>query len=57
MERLDAYIGSLDSTLQETPVIFEAVGVDVLDRVDFGMVNDVMDIFGIQSGVGNPMRQ
>ena len=54
MERFDADISSLDAALQKAPVVFEPVGVDVLDCVGFGMVDDAMNVLGVQPGIGNP---
>jgi len=54
MKRLDADIGSFDATLQKAPIIFESVGVDVLYGIGPGMVNDVVNVLSVQSGIGYP---
>jgi hypothetical protein len=49
---LDAHIGSVDASLQETPKVFDVVrvniAVNVLDRV----VDDLVRVVGSQSAIG-----
>src|SRR5438034_1688287 len=54
MERFNANVGSLDTTLQQAPIVFESVSVNVLYGVGFGVVNDVMNVLGVQIVVPNP---
>src|SRR5258705_250028 len=44
MERLNAHVGSFQGTLQETPEVFEPVGVDLSVHVCLGMVNDAVNV-------------
>ena len=53
MKRFDAHIGSIDSTLQEAPEVFETIGmnltVDVFDRV----IDNLMGVLRAESTVGH----
>src|SRR5579872_1233619 len=42
MERLDTYVGSLQSAFQEAPEVFESIGVDVAANVPLGVVYHFM---------------
>lgn len=53
MERLDAYVGSLESALQETPEILQSVRVNLPVNVPLGMVNHLMPVVHVlQTVVG-----
>ena len=52
MEWLNTNIGALESPLYETPEIFQSVRVYLPVNVLFGMVNDPMSVFLIQSPIG-----
>src|SRR5579864_520283 len=51
MERFNGNIGSFQSALYQTPKVFESVRVNLPVNVFFGMVNDAMSIFLIQSPI------
>ena len=54
MEWFDAHVGSLESALEETPKVFESVGVDLSVNVAFGVVHDfVHESFFAQPLVGH----
>src|SRR5215212_10514216 len=48
---LNANVSALNAALQETPEVLQAVSVDVPSRVGFGVVNNVVDVLGIQAFV------
>lgn len=48
MEGLNTHIGSFDSAFQQTPVVFESIGMNVLLNVSFGMIDDAVDVFRIR---------
>jgi len=52
MERFNGNIGAFQSALYETPEVFQSVRVYLPVYVLFGMVNDSMSIFLIQSSIG-----
>ncbi len=52
MEWLGADIGAFESALEETPEVFEAVGVDLTVNVTLGMVDDLMHKIFVQSLIG-----
>jgi hypothetical protein len=52
MERLYADVGSLDRALEERPEVLHAVGVDLPLDVLLGVVDDAVDVFGAEVGVG-----
>src|SRR5258708_11211242 len=52
VERLSTDIGSLESAFEETPKVFESVGVDLPIDVSFGVVNDLVDKILVQSLIG-----
>ncbi len=52
MERLGADIGALESPLEETPEVFESIGMNLPVNVAFGMVNDLVDKILVQSLIG-----
>src|SRR2546426_12516318 len=51
MERLDAHVGSTKRTLKQGPEILQAVGVNLPADVGDRMVNDAVDILGVESVV------
>lgn len=51
MKWLDADIGSLQSTLQQTPEIFESVGVDLSMNISLGMIDNLMSIVSRQESI------
>jgi hypothetical protein len=54
MEWLDAYVCSLESTLNQAPEVFQSVGMDLPVNVLFGMVDDlVLKALLLQSHVGH----
>src|SRR5258708_17897151 len=52
MKRFDANIGALQPAFYETPEILKAISVYLPVNVLFGMVNDPMSVFLIQSPIG-----
>src|SRR5579859_982653 len=52
MEWLNTNVGSTESTLKQTPEVFESVSVNLSSYVSFRMVNDFMLKVLIQSFVG-----
>jgi len=52
MERFDANVGALQSALQETPEIFESVGMHLAVHVAFRVVNHVVGIIADETFVG-----
>jgi len=44
VERLDRYVGALDGTLQETPEVLQAVGVNMSVNVRLGVIDDAVDL-------------
>ena len=48
VERFHAHVGSLDSTLEQTPEVFESVGVNLSIHVRLSMVNDLVGESGLQ---------
>jgi hypothetical protein len=54
MEGFDADVGSFQTALQQRPEIFDPIGVHVPAHVLFGMVDHLMNVFSIESGIGNP---
>src|ERR1700730_1054768 len=54
MEWLDAYVCSLESTLNQAPEVFQSVGMDLPVNVLFGMVDNlVLKALLLQSHVGH----
>ncbi len=53
VEQLGADVGSLESALEETPKVFEAVGVDLAINVFFSVVNYLVDKILAQSLIGH----
>src|SRR6267378_1268947 len=51
MERLDAHVGTRNSTLQERPKVFYSVGMDPTVNVLHGMVDDLVLILSMQAFV------
>ena len=49
MEWFGADIGAFETALEETPKVFQSVGVDLPINVTFGMVNDLMNKILVQS--------
>src|SRR5450432_2548029 len=49
VERLNRYIGAIQSTLQETPEVFHSVDVDAATNVALSLVNNLMDVSQIDS--------
>src|SRR3954462_8098927 len=49
MERFNGNIGAFQSAFYEAPKVFESVGVNLPVNVLFGMVNDSMSVFLVQS--------
>ena len=54
MERLDTNVRASDHALEETPIVLQAVRVDVPFDVRFGVVNDLVRVLAIQAVVGLP---
>ena len=52
MERFDRYMRPLDCPLEQAPVIFQPVRVDVALNVALRMVNHLMDVFRAKARVG-----
>jgi hypothetical protein len=52
VERLDANVGSLQSALEQAPVVLKAVCVDIPIHVRNRMVDDLVSIFGFKIIVG-----
>lgn len=52
VERFHAHVGSLDSTLEQTPEVFESVGVNLSINVRLSMVNDLVGESGLQVLIG-----
>src|SRR5947208_4071155 len=53
MERLDVYVGALQSALEQTPEVFEPVRVHLPINVPLGMVNRLVDEVWPQSLIGH----
>src|SRR5271169_1781797 len=53
VERFHAHVGSLDSTLEQTPEVFESVGVNLSINVRLSMVNDLVGESGLQALIGH----
>jgi len=54
MELFHAHVGSLESALQETPEVFEAVGMNLPVNVFFRMVNHlVLESLFLESLIGH----
>src|SRR5262249_12492684 len=51
MERLDADIGSLNASLEQAPKILNTVGVHVPFNVALRVIDELMNVFTIQSGI------
>ena len=51
MERFNGNVGSFESALYEAPEVFQPVRVNLPVNVLFGMVNDSMSVFLIQSPI------
>src|SRR5687767_6916520 len=51
MERFDANVSPLDAPLEQAPEVLQPVRVDRAPRVALGMVDELMNVFVIQSGV------
>lgn len=49
VERLDADVCSLESSLQEAPEVFKGVGVDRATNVLHGMVDGLVDVVAVES--------
>src|SRR5260370_39884511 len=54
MERFDADIGALKTTLEQRPKILNSVRVDIALNVGFGVVNDLVRIVRFEATVTNP---
>ena len=52
MERFNGNIGAFQSALYEAPEVFQPVRVYLPVHVLFGMVNDSMSVFLVQSPIG-----
>ena len=52
MEWLNANVGSLDASLQERPVVFHSIGVNLPMHVSNGMVNDLVRVVPVKVIVG-----
>lgn len=55
VERFDANIGSLETALQQAPVVFEAVGVHVPTHVFVGVVNHFVSELTIEVIIGRQL--
>ena len=51
MEGLNAYIGAAQAALKQTPEVFQAVSVDVANGIGFGVIDDIVREFGLESKV------
>jgi len=54
MERLNTYVGSFQSALQQRPEILNSVRVDIAVYVAFGVIDYLMNVIGIQPVVRTP---
>ena len=52
VEWLNTDISSLDCSLQETPKVFNAIGVNMTSDISLSVVNYFMDILGVQVIIG-----
>jgi hypothetical protein len=52
MERLDTNVRSLESALEETPKVFQAVRVNLAINVPLGMVNHAVRVIAAQTFIG-----
>ena len=52
VERFNIDVSSFDCSLQETPEVFNAIGVNMSFDISLSMVNDFMDILSIQVIIG-----
>lgn len=52
VEGLHADIGALERSLQETPEVLQAVSVDVPLHVALGVIDDVVNVLGIEPVIG-----
>ena len=55
MEWLDRDVGSFQVVFQARPEVFDPVRMDIAYRVGLGMVNNVMNVFAIQSIISDPL--
>src|SRR6266404_3623197 len=51
MERFDTNIGSANGAFQQAPKVFNTVGMHVALNIAFHVVNDLMDVLLIESGI------
>jgi len=49
MERFDRHVGAFQGTLQETPEVLHAVGVDLPIHVCFSVIDHVVNVIGFES--------
>ena len=52
MERFNAYIGSADSSLEQTPEILKAISVDTAIDVFYGVIHNLMSILCTKPVIG-----
>ena len=52
MKGLHVDVGAFDRALEQTPEIFESVGVNLSVTVPLSMVNDLVDVFLFKTVVG-----
>src|SRR5437879_6220610 len=51
MERFNADIGSANGALEQAPKVFDSVGMHVALNIAFHVIDDLMDVFFIESGI------
>src|SRR4030042_440025 len=52
MKCFNADVGSFDCSFQETPEVFNTIGVNMTVDVSLSVVNDLVDILGVQIIIG-----
>jgi hypothetical protein len=52
MERLDADVGSVQTTLKQAPEVLQSIGVHLAIHITLGMVDDIIRVIGAEPKVG-----
>lgn len=53
VEGFHAYVGTTQTTLQQAPEVLQPVGMDIPLDVGFGVVDELVDVVGLQPKVGD----
>jgi hypothetical protein len=53
IERLDADVGSVQTTLKQAPEVLQSIGVHLAIHITLGMVDDIMRVIGAEPKVGD----